>query len=76
MTGSKKNIINRYKFILLLIFLFAAMIAGKLFKTTVVDAAAWNDLAEKSLRDSVVIYPQRGNILAADGSLLAAHVMI
>ena len=76
MTGSKKNIINRYKFILLLIFLFAAMIAGKLFKTTVVDAAAWNDLAEKSLRDSVVIYPQRGNILAADGSLLAANVMI
>ena len=76
MTGSKKNIINRYKAILLLIFLFAVAIAGKLFKTTVIDADEWNRRAEISLKDSVVIYPQRGNILAADGSLLAANVVI
>ena len=76
MTGNKKNIINRYKAILLFIFLFAMAIAGKLFKTTVIDAGEWNKLAEMSLKDSVVIYPQRGSILAADGSLLAANVVI
>lgn len=76
MNDNKKKLFNRYKVIFLFILLFAVAIAGKLFKTTVVDAANWNAYAEKSLRDSVVIYPQRGNILASDGSLLAANVVI
>ncbi len=74
--ASQKALINRYKFIFGVMLLFAMLIIGKLFKTTVVDASEWNKVAQMSLTDSVVIYPDRGNIYAADGSLLAANVRI
>lgn len=67
--------ISRYKLILLGMFVFAILIVAKLAKTTIVDASAWNKLAQKSLVDSIVMYPERGNILSADGSLLAATVV-
>ena len=76
MSGNKKSLLNRYTVILILILLFALAIVIKLFSTTYYYAKGWNEFAESQMRDSVVIYPQRGNILASDGSLLAANVRI
>lgn len=66
-----RHILGRYLFISLFIFLLAFAIMAKMFRTTVLDAHLWNDAAERELQRSKEILPERGNILAADGSVLA-----
>lgn len=70
----RDSIMVRYGFIFVLIAFFALLVAGMLFKTTVVDASEWNAKADSTLMGTVVLTPERGNILAADGSLLAVNV--
>ncbi|MDE6428750.1 MAG: hypothetical protein K2K59_07330, partial [Muribaculaceae bacterium] len=54
------------------ILILSAWILYNGFKNSVVDAPHWNRLAQKELsRSSKVIQPERGDILAADGSVLA-----
>lgn len=63
-----------FRFLLLaaMFLLVAARIAYFTFKNTVLDAKEWNALAHKELsRSSTIIQPERGDILAADGSVLA-----
>lgn len=66
-----KHILGRYMFISLFIFLLAGAVLVKLFRTTVLDARLWNETAQRELRSTKEILPERGNILAADGSVLA-----
>ncbi len=64
-----------FRFMILagLFLLVAARIAYFTFKNTVLDAHHWNALAHKELsRSSLVIQPDRGDILAEDGSVLAS----
>ena len=54
------------------ILLLSAWILYNGFKNAVIDAPHWNKLAQKELsRSSTIIQPERGDILAADGSVLA-----
>ena len=73
-TNSRTNILLRYFFISLGILLLAGLIVHKLFKTTVIHAEQWNILAEKDYSRVDTIRPERGNILAADGSILATNL--
>lgn len=57
-----------------LILIVAAGIVYKLVDTTIVSADEWNKLAMKELSRCDTIQPERGNILAADGSILAANL--
>lgn len=66
-----KHILGRYLFISLIIFALAGAILIKLFNTTVLDAHLWNETAQRELQKTKEILPERGNILAADGSVLA-----
>lgn len=66
-----KHILGRYMFISLFIFLLAGAVLVKLFRTTVLDARLWNETAQRELKSTKEILPERGNILAADGSVLA-----
>ena len=68
--------VSRYKWILAALGIFSLLIILKLGKTTLIDAKDWNELANSSIRDSVVTYPDRGSILADDGSILAANVVL
>lgn len=68
--------VSRYKWILAALGFFSLLIILKLGKTTLIDAKNWNELANSSIRDSVVTYPDRGSILADDGSILAANVIL
>ncbi len=74
----KKNnhsrILSRYLLISLVIFGLAGCIVFKLFKTTIIDADKWNKKANTELLTSKIIYPDRGDILAADGSVLATNL--
>lgn len=73
-TNNRTHILLRYIIVMLLIALLAVAIAVKVVKTTVIDADKWNEKAEKYLSGVVTIPPERGNILACDGSVLATNL--
>jgi cell division protein FtsI (penicillin-binding protein 3) len=63
----------RYAIIVLLILGFGAYIAAAIFRIAFVEKKTWQAIAEKekSRLPNNVIYPERGNIYALDGSLMA-----
>lgn len=71
---NRTNILFRYAIIVLVIFGVSAKIVAKLIDTTVVSADEWNKKAMEELSRTYTITPERGNILAADGSILAANL--
>lgn len=74
--GNKRRIFNRYGYISAFFFLIAAGIVYNMFRTTVVDAADWNERAERELSQIDTIQPERGSILAANGNILACNVKV
>ena len=72
--SSRREILFRYLIISAGIFVFAAMIGAQLFSTTVVHAEQWNMKADSVLSRIEVVLPRRGDILAADGSVLATNL--
>ena len=70
----QQGMLNRYRMIFIIIALFAILIATMLFKTTVVDAPLWNEKAAGTLVSGDSITPERGKILASDGSILSVSV--
>ena len=71
---NRTNILFRYAVTVFLIFLLSAWIVLKLVTNTVVNADRWNAKADSLLTASTSIIPNRGNILAADGSVLATNL--
>ena len=71
---NRQHIWIRYLFISACILLFAALIVIKAFATTVISADKWNEKAMKELSRVEVIKPERGDILASDGSILATNL--
>ena len=72
--SKKKHILFRYGIIIALIFLVATGVIYKLVDTTIISAGDWNKKANEELSRNDTILPLRGNILAADGSILAANL--
>ena len=72
--NNKRHILMRYAIVVGIMLLFSAAITWKLFKTTVVQAAEWNLKADQVLTETVPIEPERGKLLADDGSVLAANL--
>lgn len=79
-TNSKKgsnnlsHIMFRYVLITFGILLFAGAITYKLFGTTVINAEQWNTKANVELQRIDTIAPVRGDILAADGTILVTNL--
>lgn len=73
---NRKNILFRYGAIVLMILLLSSMIVYRLVDNTVLSAEKWNAKAEESLSGVDTIMPVRGNILAADGSMLATNMIV
>lgn len=74
--NNKTHILFRYGLISLGFFFFALLVAFKLFQTTVMEAPQWNDRAHKELSKTSVIAPERGNILASNGNILACNLRV
>lgn len=72
--GHKLRLLFRYVVISGAILLFAGIIATRLFSTTVLHAGDWNDKAMRELQKVDTIWPDRGDILSADGSILATNL--
>lgn len=70
--SKRASVMIRYSFLLGIILLVASWISYNTFRNAVLDASHWNALASKELsRMTTVIQPDRGDILAADGSVLS-----
>ena len=81
MTAKKKNnnksrIMLRYGIIVIVFLVFSAVIVGFLFTTTVVTATAWNKRAKEEFSKVYTIAPERGNILASNGNILACNLKV
>ena len=73
---NKTQILFRYGLITILFLMLAGAIAIRLFRNTVVEAAAWNARAHKDLEKISVIAPERGNLLASNGNILACNLKV
>ena len=72
---NKRHILWRYFLITVAITLVSAVAVMRLFQTTVIKADQWNEKAVESFGDVIPSIPERGKILADDGSILAANVV-
>ncbi len=72
--NNKRHILMRYAIVVGIMLAFSAFITWDLFKTTVVQAAEWNKKADEVLMDTVPIEPERGKLLADNGTVLAANL--
>lgn len=73
--GSRNSyVVGRFGIIFAITVFIAVCISVMLVRTTVVNAGAWNAMGASTLRDSSVITPNRGEIHAADGSILATNL--
>ncbi len=72
--SNRRHILIRYVWIVALIMVLAAGILWNLVHTTVIHAPEWKEKAMTELSRKDTIAPERGNILAADGSILATNL--
>ena len=74
--SNRTRILMRYGMITGGLLLLAVLIVGRLVNTTVIRADEWNATADSILNQLKVIPPERGNILADNGSILACNVTV
>lgn len=71
---NNRKIIPRYSVIAIVMVLCSISILGKAVYTMTVKRNYWMEVSEKQKKDSVPIIPTRGNILSADGELMASSL--
>lgn len=74
--NNKTHILFRYGLITIAFIVFGVFVMIKLFKTTVIDAGKWNERARQTLSKVDTISPERGNILASNGNILACNLKV
>ena len=72
--NNKSHILLRYALVVGIMLLFSAMILWCMFKLTVVHATEWNDKAKTVLDSTIYTQPERGRLLADNGTELAANL--
>lgn len=73
--NNKATIQIRYSIIAMALIALAGWIFSNLFRTTIVYANDWNKAAVKAIPPDKTIPPERGNILSADGHIIACNVL-
>ena len=73
-TTRRRHIYGRYIIISVAILTVAGLCVLFLLNTTVVHADEWNAKGDRTLSDTMLIKPLRGEILASDGSILATNL--
>lgn len=74
--ATRQTVNLRYAIVTLLFVAFGIALAVKLFHTTVVEAPQWNERAQRELSYTSVIAPERGNLLASNGNILACNLKV
>lgn len=74
MAVNKKNIMTRYFFVILLLGLVGVAIVVKAGITMFAERQYWLDVADRFIKENVTVKPNRGNIISADGKLMASSL--
>ena len=74
MAVNKKNIMTRYFFVVLLMSLMGIAIVVKGGFIMFAERPYWQEVADRFVRENVTVKPNRGNILSADGKLMASSL--
>ncbi|MDE7080716.1 MAG: transpeptidase family protein [Muribaculaceae bacterium] len=74
--NNKSTILFRYGIITFGFLLFAAVVVSRLFTTTVIEAPEWNARAKKDFSRIDTLKPERGDILANNGNILACNLKV
>ena len=74
--SNRARILMRYGMITAALILLAVLIVGRLVTTTVIKAEEWNATADSLMNQLKKINPERGNILADNGSILACNLTV
>ena len=72
--NNKRHILVRYGIVVGFMLLFSAIIVWDLFKTTTLQGKEWNEKANSVLMTTTAIEPERGKLLADNGSVIAANL--
>lgn len=74
MAVNKSNIMNRYSLVLLVLGLIGIAVIVKGGIIMFVEKQYWHDVADRFVKENVAVKPNRGNILSADGKLMASSL--
>ena len=74
MAVTKKNILNRLNFVLLLVVVFFIAIVTQLLRIQFVDGDKYRSMSEDLTIKTDTIYANKGSVFSADGSLLATSM--
>ncbi len=72
--GIRSAIITRVAFIYFLLLLFAIVVIFKLISVQKIKNDRWEKIASNLTENTIIVEPDRGNICADDGSVLATSV--
>lgn len=72
--ANKRSIMTRYFFVILIMGLIGVAIVVKACIIMFAERQYWNDVADRFVKENVVIKPNRGNILSSDGKLMASSL--
>ena len=74
MAVDKRSIMTRYFFIILLMGLVGVAIVVKAGIIMFAERQYWKDVADRFVKENVIVHPSRGNIISADGKLMASSL--
>lgn len=69
-----KSVMLRYRIMECVVVLVALLVVGRALYIMIVEREYWMKVQERVKRDSVMVAPERGNILSCDGSLMASSL--
>ena len=65
---------TRYFFIILVMGLIGVAIIVKAGIVMFAERQYWKDVADRFVKENVIVHPSRGNIISADGKLMASSL--
>ena len=74
MIPGQKNIILRYTFVVMIMALLAVAVIVRAAIIMFAERQYWEDVADRFVKENVVVHPTRGNIISSDGKLMASSL--
>lgn len=74
MMPEQKESMRRYTFIVFVMTLIAVAVIVKAGIIMFRERQYWSDVADRFIRENVVVHPTRGNIISSDNKLMASSL--
>lgn len=74
MPPGQKDILPRFTIILFLMALMAVAVIVKAAFIMFAERGYWEEVADRFVKENVVVHPNRGNIISSDGKLMASSL--